>query len=101
VNSYVWTIEANRLRHDAETGQQRVIKQREQLIEAGVSQDKALAFLPDFDGGELVRKAEEIEGKRDAWLRFQTTGLQADLPADAEDVLPFFGHYGEKWHMGR
>jgi hypothetical protein len=96
-----WTIEANRLRNDAATGQERVIQKREKLIESDVTPEEAVIYVPDFDGTETIKKAEGIEAKRDAWLRFQSTGLQADLPADAEEVLPFFGQYGEKWHMGR
>ena len=96
-----WTKEANNVRGDAANGQGKIIKKRELLIEAGVSESDAITFLPDFDGSKLIAKAEAIEAKRDQWLKFQSTGLQADLPSDAEEVLPFFGQYGERWGVIR
>lgn len=96
-----WTKEASYLRGDATGGQGKIIKKRELLIEAGISEEETLKLLPDFDGSELIAKAEAIEAKRDQWLKFQSTGLQADLPSDAEEVLPFFGQYGGRWDVIR
>ena len=81
--------------------EERVIKERRlKYTSVGISPKKAEEMIPDFDPSERLAEIEKRRVIHDAWKRFSETGLEADLPENAPEMLELFGSYQEYVHRG-
>ena len=75
--------------------EERVIKERRlKYTSVGISSEKAEEMIPDFNPAERLAEIDKRRAIHDAWKRFSETGLDADLPQDAPEMLEAFGSYG-------
>ena len=76
--------------------EQKLIKERRlKYTSVGISSEKAEEMIPDFDPSERLASIEKRRVIHDAWRKFATTGLEADLPENAAEMLELFGSYEE------
>ncbi|MDQ5770980.1 hypothetical protein [Thiothrix subterranea] len=78
-----------------ERGKQDVLDRRIKFQQAGMSEADSVAFVPDFDATERLAEIEKRRVIADSWKRFAATGLEADLPENAAEMLEAFGSYQE------
>ena len=76
--------------------EERVIKERRlKYTSVGISSEKAAEMIPDFDPSERLAEIEKRRVIHDAWKMFSETGLEADLPENADEMIAAFGVYEE------
>jgi hypothetical protein len=76
--------------------EERVVEElRLKYISVGISSEKAAEMIPDFDPSERLAKIEENRAIAAEWRKFSETGLPADLPENAPEMLEAFGVYEE------
>lgn len=78
-----------------ENEQQSVKQRREKFQQAGMSSADSIAFVPDFDPTARLAEIEKRHAIADGWKKFAATGLEADLPENAAEMLDAFGVYEE------
>lgn len=83
-----------------ERGKQDVLDRRIKFQQAGMSEADSINFVPDFDATERLAEIEKRRVIHDAWRKFSETGLEADLPENAPEMLELFGSYQEYVYRG-
>jgi hypothetical protein len=78
-----------------ERGEMDVLERRQKYTSVGISSDKALELIPDYDPSAELAKIEESRAIADAWEKLNETGLESDLPANAAEMLEQIGTYEE------
>jgi uncharacterized phage infection (PIP) family protein YhgE len=78
-----------------ERGERDVLERRQKYTSVGISSDKALELIPDYDPSAELAKIEESRAIADAWEKLNETGLESDLPANAAEMLEQIGTYEE------
>jgi hypothetical protein len=53
----------------------------------------SIAFVPDYDPSAVVAEFEARRAIGDGWRKFAESGLEADLPDNAPELLEELGGY--------
>jgi uncharacterized protein YoaH (UPF0181 family) len=91
MQKYVVKPEIVELSHDR--GQREVDARRAKFQAAGMSTADSVAFVPDYDPAKVQAEFDARRAIGDSWRKFAESGLEADLPYNAPELLEEIGGY--------
>jgi hypothetical protein len=74
-------------------GERDVATRRAKFQAAGMSTADSIAFVPDYDPTAVAAEFASRRAIGDGWRKFAESGLAADLPANAPELLEELGNY--------